>query len=379
MTAKWKLPYVKNGVKTADEYFKSKDPAEETVRSVLSDKLDSTEIEICFFTLCGLKCAFCYQDHDDPEGVTSIKEKADQVVDYLDKADNLLDRINFQLLGGELFEDNKGWSYYKDYLSFIVGVHEWCADNLKNKHTWSFTFITNLAFKKESTRERVDWLLGQLTEMGVPFTLSTSWDPTGRPLKFDIESWFHKNLCYYQDYVDIVTFVLTKFTCDSLLRRKNPYMEMLYDKRDKIKLQFDFFTPNGNSYVMMPDDTMLLNTLTMLRKLYPELPQIQAWRDNDINPVSCASLSRVSILPDGSMTACKHLEYRPEDFNTPLDFHSNASIIEKYVTQKECLGCEYFNKCTLGCFLADDHKAFKKNLKECFMKLMFKDIEREKK
>ena len=372
MPAKWKLPYVKDGVKTAKEYFDSKDPNEKVIRSVLSDKLSGTEIEICFFTLCGLRCAFCYQDHDDPTGIDSIQDKALQVIDYLKTANNLKGTISFQMLGGELFEDSIPDNYYEYYFNFVNTIHSWCADNLSPELDWVFTWISNLGFEKDQTEENMKLLFDRLDEIGIPFQISTSWDPTGRPMKFELTSTFHKNLIKFKDRVNIITFILTKQTCDFLLRNEQPYMEFLYEN---FTLQFDYFTPNGNTRRMIPDDIKLWNTLTMLAARYPKLPQITAWRENEVNPISCASLSRVSILPDGSMTACKHLQYRPEDFNTPLDFHSNASIIEKYITKKECLGCEYFNRCTLGCFLADDHKAFGKYLNECYMKKVFRFID----
>lgn len=371
-----KIPYVIDGPKTGQEFFNEKSKAsvdESALFWMLRDKLDATEIETCFFTLCGLKCAFCYQDHDDATGIDTIANKADSVISYLEEANNLLDRINFPMLGGELFEDGK--DYNDEYFDFCRKIKSYCDEQLPEKDIY-FTFISNLGFN-EATASKAEKLFDKLDKEGVNFNLSTSWDPTGRPMTEEIQTKFHNNLERFRERVHIITFILTRYTINKLLRDENPYFDYLYEN---FRLQFDYFTPNELSYNMMPSDHELYNVLTMFRKKYPKLTQIQEWVNNDINPISCASLSKVSILPDGTMVTCRHLQYDQSDFETPIENSSNANIIEKYVSQKECFSCEYFKKCTLSCFLSQDHKAFAKKrvLDECMYKKMFRDIEEEK-
>ena len=366
----WKIPYIKNKVYDARDYLDRKPQLEKDLRLLFRNKISSTEIEICFFTLCGLKCAFCYQDHSDSTGITSIKEKADQVIDYLKNTDSLQKRINFQILGGEIFEDSL--NLYNDYFYFVKKINDWCLKNLKD-NIWYFTFISNMAFKLEKTQNNIEKFFKDLEKEKIKFHIATSWDPTGRPLKFHMESQFHKNINYFKEYIDAITFVLTKQTCNFLLKKRDSYLDFLYEN---FNVMFDFFTPNGNEKVLMPNDRLLYNTLSMLIKYYPNLNQVKEIKRKGTNPISCGSLSRMVILPDGSLTGCKHLDYKQEDYETPIDFFSNASIIEKWITKKECLGCEYFERCTLGCFLAEDHKVQiqNKELKECFMKLIFRDL-----
>lgn len=369
---KWKIPYIKNNITSAKDYLDKKPKLEKDLRLIFKNKISSTEIEICLFTLCGLKCAFCYQDHSDKTGVTTILEKADQVIDYLKNSDSLQNRINFQILGGEIFEDSI--DLYKEYYEFVQKINEWCLINLKEK-IWYFTFISNMAFKLDDTKEKIENFLKKLEKKEIKFHIATSWDPTGRPLKFHTASFFHKNISYFKKYIEVITFVLTKQTCNYLLKNRDDYFELLYG--EDFNLMFDFFTPNGNEKVLMPSDRILYNTISMLVKIYPNLTQVEEIKNNQTNPISCGSLSRVVILPDGSMTGCKHLQYKQEDFDTAIDNFSNASIIEKWITKKECLSCEYFNRCTLGCFLAEDHKVQiqNKELNECFMKIIFRDLD----
>lgn len=384
-----KIPYNVKGPKTAKEFFKEKDNPdfihENVTNMILKDKvMDSTEIEVCFFTLCGFKCKFCWQDHDDTEGAdpNGVAHKADQVIDYLSTSTNVKNEVTIHLIGGELIQDKKiapyspgTWIFlWKAYGDFCVKISEW-MDKMMPDKTKKFILVTNLGFEEEETRHQLDSLIRYLDKKNVPLELATSWDPTGRPVGNQITSTFHKNLEYYKSRITSVTTVLTRQTIRRFLQDNNPYFEYLYT--EGYPLDMDYFHPTENSDSCMPSDRELLEVFRYFVVKYPKLQKINNWIVNDHNPITCASPSKVTILPDGTMTTCRHIDYDQSLFNTPINKFSNANIVESYLTKKECLSCPYFGKCTLSCFLMHDSVAYtgREELDECLYKKLFKELE----
>lgn len=369
----------KDGAKTIDDFLKIREqklPTENMLKMVMKDKIPRyTEIEISFFELCALHCRFCWQDNYNPTGIKSITEKAKIVVDYLEKQKDFLQpNIQVHMLGGELFEDSN--DYYSEYFTFIDNVFEYCKHHLPDKKLM-FVFLTNMNFQKEKTKLKLEFFLNKLKVKNIQFILTTSWDPTGRPLKGDVETQFHKNITYFKEYLSEITFVLTKPTIQKLLQDKNEYLDLLVEQG--FIIDYDYYMPTTWADSLMPSDRDLLNAFRYLLYKYPIIRKLKSWieQEEDACRITCASLNKITILPDGTITNCRHLNYDNKDFDTEIFNESNSDIIMKYLTKKECLSCPYFKRCPLSCFVMADHKKFLGNqeLNECFYKILFRETD----
>jgi radical SAM protein with 4Fe4S-binding SPASM domain len=369
----------KDGAKTVDDFLKIREqklPMENMLKKVMKDKIPKyTEIEISFFELCALHCRFCWQDNYNPTGTNSIKEKAEIVVDYLKKQEAFLQpNIQVHMLGGELFEDSN--DYYSEYLIFINTIFEHCKHHLPQKELM-FVFLTNMNFQKEETKLKLESFLNELKSKNISFILTTSWDPTGRPLKGDIETQFHKNITYFKEYLSEITFVLTKPTIKRLLQDKNEYLDLLI--KEGFVIDYDYYMPTTWADSLMPSDRDLLNAFRYLLYKHPIIRKLKSWiePEEEACRITCASLNKITILPDGTITNCRHLNYDNKDFDTEVFNESNSDIIMKYITKKECLSCPYFKRCPLSCFVMADHKKFLGNqeLNECFYKILFRETD----
>lgn len=367
----------KNGIKSSNEFKSSLEknsPLDPMVKSILREKAPQyTEIEVSFFQLCDLHCRFCWQDNYDPVGTTTIREKAKTVLDYLElNSASLHKNIQVHMLGGELFEDSN--DYYDDYTDFILKIKNYCDLHLPEKEL-KFIFLTNMNFQKDSTLNKLESFLLNLEKKKCSFVLTTSWDPTGRPLSGETTTRFHHNILYFKKYLAEITFVLTKQTIKQVLKDNNKYLDFLY--QNDFLIDYDYYMPTTRVDSIMPSDWDLLNVIRYLIKRYPKIPKLQAFIDNHGNPgkLTCASLSKITILPDGTITNCRHLDYDQKDFDTRIDKESNAEMIMNFISKKECLSCEFFRDCPMSCFLMADHKKFIKNtvLTECLYKTIFKE------
>lgn len=360
-----KIPTVKNGIKSINEYL-DKPGSESFIRELLGAKApDRSEIEISFFQLCNLRCSFCWQDHDDAAGIDTIPSKADVVNKYISECDHLKDRIEIVMTGGELFQD--GVDYFQDYYEFISRVHlTWAS--LDPSKTISFMMISNLSFNYD-TAQKLQSFMRRLDSISVKYQLATSWDPSGRP----IGQAFRDNLDLFADRIAGITMVLTKPSIDSLLAG-NSYFDLLYSR---FEMDFDYYVPTAVSKGLMPSDVDLVKIFKLFVDKYSHIPRIRSWIKQPINVISCGSLNKITILPDGSLVACRQVNYKPSDFNTEIAPNSNANIIQSYIKNNECLSCPYFARCTMSCFVMNDHKDWlgKRQMDHCLYKDVFKYID----
>jgi radical SAM protein with 4Fe4S-binding SPASM domain len=367
----------KDGAKTIQEFLDAKHPLQETedfIKAILGAKAPYyTEIDISFFELCNLHCRFCWQDNYNPTGITDIAEKANIAIDYLKaQKDKLQPNIQVHMLGGELFQDDV--DYYDQYFKFVCAIKDYCDEHLPEKNL-TFVFLTNMNFQKPETGIYLDIFIEQMKLENIKFILTTSWDPTGRPLKGDIETQFHKNITKYKQYMAEVTFVLTKPTINRLLQGHTAYLDLLY--ANGFMLDYDYYMPTKEVDSMMPSDRDLLEVITMLKERFPKINKVKAWTEEIDTPgkLTCASLNKITILPDGTLTNCRHLNYDQSDFDSKITNEANADMIMNYITKRECLSCEYFYQCPMSCFVMSDHKKFleQKELDECFYKILFRE------
>lgn len=368
-----RIPTIKEGANTYTDFLKAKEqsPVSETfIKAILKNKIpDEAEIEVSLFQICGLKCAFCWQDHDDKTGLESIVGKIEPITEFVKS--NPSKKFNVCLMGGEIFEEAREDQHYEDYFTLIQGVNA-NAEPLGKKVKW--ILVTNLLFKDPT---RVLAFTERLNEAGVEWCISSSLDFHGRPVKHSIETLWHKNVLRFKDHIGTINMVLTGPTIRRFLDRNTDrsYFDYLY--REGFPLSFDYYTPESNAELLVPSDEELLNFFLEVARNYPQMEPMKAWLENEFNQMSCMSLNKLTILPNNRMVTCRQLEYGGNDFQHQIHYESNANIIQSFITKKECLSCPYFGRCGFSCFVLDDHVYFsqRQKLSECLYKIMFREIE----
>jgi sulfatase maturation enzyme AslB (radical SAM superfamily) len=359
---KEKIPTIKNGIKDVSAWLDAKH--ESAHRLALGPKAPQrTEIEVSFFQKCNLRCAFCWQDHDDPTGVNDIIGKSDVVLDYIHNWKYLKEDIVVTMTGGELFQDDV--DYFDQYYMFMHCVLE---EVEIDPSRISFTLISNLMFNPD-TLDKVDDFLIRCETNGIKVSLGTSWDISGRPAS----PRFHRNLEYLKEYIQGITFVLTKPAIQRLLfGNYNNYFDYLYANYN---IDFDYYVPTEHADKMMPSDWYLLNVFRLFVEKYPKLPTVKSWLKGKVNPITCGNLNKITILPDNSVVPCRQLDYCNSDFETPINPYSNKDMVSNYMDRHDCFGCEYYNKCTMTCFVMNDHVSYEEELDDCLYRKLFKEID----
>jgi radical SAM protein with 4Fe4S-binding SPASM domain len=207
--------------------------------------------------------------------------------------------------------------------------------------------------------------------------LTTSWDPTGRPLAGETGTKFHQNITHFKRHIAEVTFVLTRPTISRIVQGKTAYLDLLVESG--FEIDFDYYMPTAKTEQLMPSDREILEALRVLVRRYPKIRKLRQWTDLKDVPVStkitCASLNKITILPDGTLTNCRHLNYDQSDFATRILNESNSDMIFNYLARKDCLSCPYFMKCPFSCFVMSDHRTFqaRSELDDCLYRILFNE------
>ena len=127
----------------------------------------------------------------------------------------------------------------------------------------------------------------------------------------------------------------------------------------------------------MPSDQELLDAFIFIGTHYPNVYPVSDWIKNSENKLTCYSLNKLTVLPDGQHVACRYLDYKVGSFKSPIDYNSNANIIHNYVEENQCLSCEYYQKCSMRCFVQADW-AKRDRLEECLYKTFFRQFSKDK-
>lgn len=329
------------------------------LQNVLASKLpESSEIEHHLFEFCNLNCSFCGQDHKSTVGMDSIVDKAHQTVDFIMRSPLKMHTIN--VMGGEIFNDGIGVDVFLQYFEFYEIIRKACADL---KVDFQINWVTNLVFKEN--REMVDLLL---EKTAMHSRISTSYDFAGRGLNLNKKMLFEYNLLYYKKYIGVVGFVLTAPAIRKLIANKDRFFrDILYGN---YPLYFDWYVPEKTAEKMMPSEQETLDGLLFIAENYPEVEPVKSLLQNKENKMTCYSLNKTTILPDGKEVKCRYMEYEPDQFQNPIDYSSNANIITAHIERHDCMSCEWYEKCQFRCFVNADWGKLER-LPECLFKLFF--------
>lgn len=333
---------------------------EEFLKNLISDKVsDMSEIEHHLMEYCNLSCSFCHQDHDSKEGMETVVEKAAQTVSFI--RNSPLKKHTINLMGGEIFNDLIPYKLFTDYYRFYEIVRDAC---LELGVEFRINFVTNLIFS--SNRTHVDWLMEKIPREHA--MISTSYDFAGRGLDINRSLMFKKNIEHYKERIGVVGFVLTRPSIRKLIADKDRFFrEELYGK---FPLYFDWYVPGKTAEKNMPSELETLNALRFVADHYPQIEPVKSLLEKAENKLTCFSLNKTTILPDGKEVTCRYNEAAAGSFLNDVDYGSNANIISSHLERNECLSCEHFSRCQMRCFVAADWATLER-LPTCLFKTFF--------
>jgi radical SAM protein with 4Fe4S-binding SPASM domain len=327
------------------------------------------EYTIHLFEYCNLSCSFCWQNHANIVGINSVLDKLDPIEKFLQKETH--DRVVFNIMGGEIFADEVYDEKLNfDYIELAQGI---ISLGKKYNIEVSFNWVTNLVTSKIS---QIETLLSETQKLGAPSKLFTSYDPAGRfnAKNFEI---YKKNLYYFKDQLDGIGILLTKPNIRFWLKTGDNFLHQIY--HDGFYIYADYYMPDKTAKHQAPSDLDMYNIFKLFIDNYPRIDPVDSWIRHDQNYMSCRG-SKL-ILEDGTMCQCGNLVQGDEDkamYVSDIQPMDNSTIEERFLEKYNCLSCEYFDRCTLGCFMQHDYKFREEVLDECVYKLAHRYVEQVK-
>lgn len=323
------------------------------------------EYTVHLFEYCNLTCSFCWQDHNKVEGIDTVLEKLIPIEKFLQTEQNK--HVVFNIMGGEIFADEIYTEQLNsDYIALAQGIVDL---GVKYNIQVGINWVTNLVTDKLSLIEN---LLAETRKFGVKSRLVTSYDPSGR---FNRKTFpvFKKNLYYFKQDVEGIGILLTKPNIRYWLKMQESFLNEIY--QDGFYIYADYYMPDETAKMQAPTDTDLYNIFKHFIDKFPKIDPIKSWIENDFNYITCRT-SKL-ILQDGTMCLCGNLVQEPKDKVMYVSFikkMDNSPIENRFLEKYNCLSCEYFERCGLGCFMQHDYK-FREELDECVYKLTHRYID----
>lgn len=325
---------------------------------LLRNKRDNQqEYTIHLFEFCNLNCSFCWQDHSNINGIDTVREKLKPIEDFLKTEER--DRVVFNIMGGEIFADDiLSETLAQEYIDFANQIKSLCLEYEKQ---CAINWVTNLVFTKTDLVRKI------LNNGG---SLVTSYDSRGR---FDRGSKkiFLENLYAFRDFVEGVGIVLTKQNAQHLSHRVDETFQQMYD--DGFYIYADYYMPDENAKHQAPTDQDLLDFFKKAIDVWPKIHPIADWIEKEENFISCRTSKLV--LDDGTMCFCGNLVQEDQSmYSSDIQKMDNNEIENRFLEKYDCASCEFFRRCTLGCFMQHDYK-WREELPECVYKLAFRYID----
>jgi hypothetical protein len=333
------------------------------IQEILKDKVpDYAEIEIFFFEQCNLRCVHCFQDHNSTIGMdrNSILSKVSLVDNFI--RNTTKDYVILNIMGGELFQDHLFDEFLPIYSEFVRAIDKIAEETNK---TVRFNFVTNLL----ATDIRfIQWLDEH------ELKLSVSYDLSGRFNREQL-ALFKKNIEVYKDYIYVICLVSTKQNITLLLEQGDDYYDYLYEN---FPCYWDQLTPGPTVPTeLVPSESLYLKFMLHLVDNYPKCTNLDAFVNNkQFNKMSCPSMNKLLIEATNTTSSCRIQQHKQSnDFISIVDV-TNDAIIEKFVDDKGCFSCEYFQRCPFSCFVRNDWKRLVRDFDGCIYKETFKYVDK---
>ena len=158
---------------------------------------------------------------------------------------------------------------------------------------------------------------------------------------------------------------MTKPAIIKFLNDDIPFFDYLYRNFD---IYFDYYTPENNSKQFMPTDIELKTLMLYLVDNYPSCLPVKDYFSKKKIRMSCQDT--YTILPNNLAGMCtilldgyyKGYKRNKEDMET------------RFMEDYNCLECEHFNRCSLGCFLSHDLSETRTQ-EECWLKEVYNYVD----
>ena len=317
------------------------------------------EIIVTLFEQCNLTCKFCPQDHNSVIGMKEIKEKKDYIIQsILHLQEQGRNQYSVHLMGGEVFSDLISTEIFEDYYQLVKSLFEWSSTNNINLE---IAFTTNMVF---SNYKRVNQLITRLFALDPNVYLMTSYDPHSRFNSNSLKL-FTSNVRKLKKWIRTVNVIMTKPAIIKFLNDDIPFFDYLYRNFD---IYFDYYTPENNSKQFMPTDIELKTLMLYLVDNYPSCLPVKDYFSKKKIRMSCQDT--YTILPNNLAGMCtilldgyyKGYKRNKEDMET------------RFMEDYNCLECEHFNRCSLGCFLSHDLSETRTQ-EECWLKEVYNYVD----
>lgn len=338
----------------------------------IGKKSKKIEITAQLFDTCPNCCSFCLQNNKQkfPYDKKNLVKVIDSIKSLIE-TDNA-NEYELILQGGELFSDNVKNSQLTDYEQLLSSIN---AFIIQHNKIIEFQINTNLI---NIDPYRILKLLENLKTKNITAKIATSFDFIGR-FKDDISlAKFCRNLNILNQYINIITMVLTKENINALILQSKFKIDTVKIFNDLYNANYDFafevYFPDINTYSSsLPDDNDMLNFFYYIIDNYKNLTLVKCLKqDKNYSWCACNHL----VLNDGKCTACIHWIFDDKLFNDPLASYDKH--VKNYLNRYHCMSCQYFKRCFLGCFYANDFKLAKHH-ETCINRKIFEYLDFGKK
>lgn len=301
------------------------------------------EIELTLFENCDVNCKFCGHDKESTVGMTRAEmlSKIPLIEDFIDSIDDDIEMVNLHLVGGELLQDrliNEDESILDDYSALIQEYKQLCE---KKGIKPRVILVSNmLTTKPQIVKEWFDRVNEDLY-----MTFIASYDLYGRPLPKQ----YLENIMFFKGYISNINVVVTKQAIQKLMKGDKIF-DFLYAN---FSVFMDDFLPDSWTENMIPSDEEYLEYLKLVADKYPKLmpfgDAVEKVKNQEPNELQFTTFNKCNILPDNTVTNYLWDRHTPENFNTKVNYEDNSNMLYNFLTENECLSCEYYASCPLRC------------------------------
>jgi len=319
-----------------------------------------SEIVVCLFDYCNLRCTFCPQDHQSMIGASREE--------ILAKVATINNWINFQstspvvkihLMGGELFQDTLIERGFLDIYDELISQ---VKEGVKPGRKIIFNFITNLVFKK-TTEVKAFLKKNQLK-------LSVSYDSAGRFNHYQ-RNLFSENIKVFSSEIELVSCVMTRENMHALTHGDELFDELY----QQFTCDWDHFLPSvTNSQQMMPSESETFAFYKLLVDRYPECLNVRNFVEaGESHKMTCTRGNSLTIMRDGSIPAgCSGSIFLKDPMTKDL---GSEKIVENFLTKYNCFECQFYKRCPFTCFIKNDYKHTVRDMEKCVFKSVFEYVE----
>lgn len=301
--------------------------------------IDYAEIVVNLFDHCNMRCAFCFQDHEDTQGLSKeeIMSKVPIALDFIN-SNTISKYFKMHFMGGEVFQDHLIDAGYLDiYQEFYDAIRAGIEDKTKEL---VLNPITNLVF------DRTEQVMEFVNKNNI--ALSISYDSKGRFNRREFAT-FKRNVEIFKEKIEMVSITITRQTARAIVEG-DEYFDYLYKL---FPCHFDPFlykeaTEEQKAFIPYESEVLALNKY--LIDNYPECLNIQPYVTETVkeNHMECTRGNNITIYYNNFVPSGCSGEIFLKDKN-----EAKPIIIEKFIKRYDCFNCEYYKRCPFTCFVKD--------------------------